>query len=183
MSSINRYKYFPLRSNRSTRVLILHPAINRNLPLKCELAEVSLDNNPVYDALSYCWDSQVPDCPVVCEKRRLLVTKNCAQAMRLLRRTLQKVTLWIDSICIDQSSDEERSYQVKMMGDIYFRARNVIIWTGLIDETLSACLRAVCGTATSSSVRPNREWISELREFFDRPYFHRMWTIQEMAMA
>ena len=38
--------------------------------------------------------------------------------------------LWIDSICIDQDSLEERSHQVQQMGDIYIKAKELYIWLG-----------------------------------------------------
>ncbi|KAF2844336.1 hypothetical protein T440DRAFT_473471 [Plenodomus tracheiphilus IPT5] len=38
--------------------------------------------------------------------------------------------LWIDAICIDQTNDDERASQVKMMGKIYTRAAAVTIWLG-----------------------------------------------------
>jgi hypothetical protein len=36
----------------------------------------------------------------------------------------------LDSVCIDQSSDMERTTQVKKMGDIYSLAVNVLVWMG-----------------------------------------------------
>ena len=38
--------------------------------------------------------------------------------------------LWIDYLCIDQSDVEERSLQVRIMGDVFSRAARVIIWLG-----------------------------------------------------
>ncbi|KAF2720673.1 HET-domain-containing protein, partial [Polychaeton citri CBS 116435] len=35
---------------------------------------------------------------------------------------------WIDALCIDQSSGDERSYQVSLMPEIYGRACKVMIW-------------------------------------------------------
>jgi hypothetical protein len=36
-------------------------------------------------------------------------------------------------ICIDQTSDEERSHQVALMSDIYKAATQVIVWLGESD--------------------------------------------------
>ncbi len=36
--------------------------------------------------------------------------------------------LWIDAICIDQSSIQERNHQVTMMGSIYSQAACVYSW-------------------------------------------------------
>jgi hypothetical protein len=36
--------------------------------------------------------------------------------------------LWVDSICINQYSEEERNKQVKLMADVYTTAEQVIVW-------------------------------------------------------
>lgn len=41
---------------------------------------------------------------------------------------------WIDAICINQNSIPERSAQVKIMGDIYAKARTVLVWLGPEDS-------------------------------------------------
>ena len=38
--------------------------------------------------------------------------------------------MWIDAICINQSSVAERGFQVKLMRDIYQQADGVVIWLG-----------------------------------------------------
>jgi hypothetical protein len=60
----------------------------------------------------------------------LLVTPNCASALKQLRPETKSRTLWIDSICIDQFNIEERNAQVKLMGEIYRGANMVLIWLG-----------------------------------------------------
>ena len=40
------------------------------------------------------------------------------------------IWLWVDQICIDQSSNKERNHQVAMMGDIYRRATETYMWLG-----------------------------------------------------
>jgi hypothetical protein len=57
-----------------------------------------------------------------------------------MRRRWRTRRLWIDSICIDQTSMEEKNHQVALMGDIYKMAEKVDIWLGAgdvdIDDTL-----------------------------------------------
>lgn len=36
----------------------------------------------------------------------------------------------MDSICINQADDGEKAQQVPMMGDIYQKARRVVVWLG-----------------------------------------------------
>ena len=58
------------------------------------------------------------------------MTANRTAAMRRLRNKKKRRVLWIDAICIDQSSMDERNQQVELMGDVYSKARRVILWLG-----------------------------------------------------
>jgi hypothetical protein len=48
-------------------------------------------------------------------------------------------SLWVDALCINQNDDEEREYQVSLVGKIYFSAKMVCVWLGLRVE---ACIQA-----------------------------------------
>jgi hypothetical protein len=88
----------------------------------------------MYAALSYSWDAEAPSQPLECRTGAALglldVTPNCAAALHQLRHPTDEITLWIDSICIDQSSVSERNEQVAFMTDIYRDANKVIVWLG-----------------------------------------------------
>ncbi|KAK2037930.1 heterokaryon incompatibility protein [Colletotrichum somersetense] len=49
------------------------------------------------------------------------------------------LNLWVDAMCIDQNSSQEKSHQVQMMGRIYEVARNVIIWLGKAEPNENVC--------------------------------------------
>ena len=119
----------PLQSTDSIRVLYLLPgALDDNIYE--ELTEVSLSQSPLYEALSYVWGSPIPADPISCHGKELLVTPNCIAAMRRLCDEKKRRVLWIDAVCIDQSSMDERNHQVRLMGDIYSNSKRVIIWLG-----------------------------------------------------
>ncbi len=40
------------------------------------------------------------------------------------------MTLWVDTICIDQASNSERSHQIQLLAGIYNDATSVIAWLG-----------------------------------------------------
>ncbi|KAF2181324.1 hypothetical protein K469DRAFT_539206, partial [Zopfia rhizophila CBS 207.26] len=50
----------------------------------------------------------------------------------LLRlRSADKVrVLWADGICIDQENYDQKANQVKLMGLVYWQARQVNVWLG-----------------------------------------------------
>lgn len=127
----NSYKHKPFCDRKSIRLLSLQPG--RSNEIRITLQEVPLRDLPRYEALSYAWEGQAPSYPVSCHGAQLLVTKNCQAALRSLRLKRHERLLWIDSICIDQTSAKERENQVQLMEDVYSKAANVIIWLG--DET------------------------------------------------
>lgn len=141
MSTKPRYSYASLSSLRHTRLVVLHSSKIDNYPINCELVEVNIDDEPIYEALSYTWNNEVPSKPLEIISadgsgiKSLLITTNCARALRLFRKRIgkrgsAKIGLWVDAISINQSSNEERSAQVSMMAEIYQKARNVVVWLG-----------------------------------------------------
>ena len=144
-SSAPLYTYQSLgRGTKTIRVIKLFPAKTLESELLCNLLEVKLDseNNRSYEAISYAWGGQNPkdDQYITCMDggkgpHRILITKNSATALRYLRKSDEDRILWMDSICIDQSSTMDRNHQVQLMGDIYTFAERVLIWLGE-DESL-----------------------------------------------
>jgi Heterokaryon incompatibility protein (HET) len=133
------YKHAPLPATRTIRILVLYPSLIFNSPIQgtLELLNINTSNKGPYEALSYVWGSPNGDQPIVCDGDTLLVTPNCLSALRHLRRRWQTRTLWIDSICIDQTSIEEKNQQVALMGDVYKLAEKVVIWLGSGDVDIS----------------------------------------------
>lgn len=130
MSNLEVYQYTRLPTGKYTRVIRLLPSLRFKSPIRIIMDVVSLEPLPEYEALSYAWEGQTPDQPIDCGGRRLLVTQTCLNALRRLRRKLHPRTLWIDGICIDQKTTEEKNHQVALMGPIYSSAQRVVIWLG-----------------------------------------------------
>jgi len=194
-----QYQHTCLRSLRSIRVIHLRPSSAKESPLICDLKEVSLDDLPQYHALSYSWDSQVASCPIHCGPGILQITPNCVAALRQLRHQSDDQVLWIDSICIDQSSIEERGRQVGLMGEIYKLAQRVVVWLGEGDDTSTKAMQSLMdvgniGSDTDLERRQRSMAIvfgldiknqseDPVGPLFTRSWFSRMWTIQEVTLA
>lgn len=71
---------------------------------------------------------------ITVNKFPLMTTKHLATALRCLRDRGECKYFWVDALCIDQSSWEDRSSQVCMMAEIYAQAQQVIAWLGLGNE-------------------------------------------------
>lgn len=133
------------------RLLKLYPALDPASNIECKLLMVALTSSGAfstskfkYAALSYAWkedDNEVQDTNVVFfrsgSKQRLedrwvkiKVPRNLFLALRRLRRSEDEQLLWVDSICINQKDDNERTQQVALMSNIYSLADKVLIWLG-----------------------------------------------------
>lgn len=190
------YVHSPLGEPRSIRVIHLEEADKETAPLQCTLVEVSLDSQPVYKALSYSWDAQIPSYPIECDGDTLNITANCVSALQEIRKNTTRPVLWIDSICIDQTSNEERDKQVAMMADIYKQASEVIVWLGEEDETSRKALQCIEDIALMTfeeerraralrvvmSIDIKKESDDPIGPLFERSWFSRMWTIQEATL-
>jgi len=128
------YLHQPLSTQRCLRLLRLRPAQGFATPLRCTLEEVKLDAKPSFEALSYVWGDPEPKQLITIESgagdKILYVTPNCAGALRRLRYRFQWRALWVDAICIDQTSLQDKAIQVPLMSEIYKTASEVLIWLG-----------------------------------------------------
>jgi tetratricopeptide (TPR) repeat protein len=137
------FKYQPLKSTRSTRVINLYPSRYKSATLVCELSEVELDDNnpPSYGAISYACESQTPNKRIFCHGKKFLVTENVEGILRQFRQPEKMSYLWIDAISISQTSTEERDQQILIMEDIYRLADVVAVWLGPSKELTAAAFK------------------------------------------
>jgi hypothetical protein len=127
--SIAPYEYHRLQCSTSIRVLELLPD-KQGAPLRCHMRDVSLDDVPDYEAVSYVWGPPDFVKQILCDDEIIPITRSCSYALHHLRLQKRSRRLWIDACCIDQNSDHERNHQVGMMGDIYSNARRTLVWLG-----------------------------------------------------
>jgi hypothetical protein len=99
---------------------------------------------------------------------------------------------WIDAICIDQSSNPERSHQVAMMRQIYAHAALVVVWLGSVADSSDLAVEYIVNGAQgillpsapgNDDIQIKKNLISAVRKLLERPYCSRMWTIQELMVA
>jgi Heterokaryon incompatibility protein (HET) len=135
------YNDLPLLPTEQTiRLMNLRPASDRDAPLIAELFIVSLDTNPQYACLSYCWGPPTIMCPVTCNNVMLPIRENLALALGSIR-SMSSLPLWVDQICINQDDISERSAQVSCMKRIYIQASKTFVYIGEPDSdaTEDAC--------------------------------------------
>lgn len=102
--------YTPLSvQRREIRVALLLPG-RWSDGISCELSIVSLDENPVYEALSYVWGDPQDTVPIELNGHVFQATTNLRSALRRLRSASRTRTIWIDAICINQKDVKERTH-------------------------------------------------------------------------
>ncbi|EYB28739.1 hypothetical protein SNK04_005230 [Fusarium graminearum] len=192
---IQQVEYPKLTQPSHIRILELLPA-PREKALEGRLLVVDVDKPPAYEALSYTWADASNDSSL-CQRifighgnRALPITSSCHQGLRHLRKELESVFIWVDSVCINQSDLEERSYQVAMMDDVFSRANVVHAYVGEDEYGNSRKgTKAVplLQSITEPTRPPGREFKNHapaiLDPFFQRPFFSRLWVVQEVLLA
>jgi hypothetical protein len=125
--------------------------------VRFQLIEVSLKTAPRYWALSYAWGNESATQLVYCNNKQLRITPNCAAALRQLASepASRKHHLWVDAICIDQSSVQEKNHQVLLMSDIYSLAAHVIVWLGAGDSASANNITTLNTLATLARISPS----------------------------
>jgi hypothetical protein len=135
-------QYCPLDTPTSLRLLKLLPG-KYNDDLVGVLEHADLTQLPNYEAVSYVWGAAENPVKFSCNGIKMDITENLAAGLRRLRHIPTVRCLWVDSICIDQKNDKEKSHQVRQMAEIYRSARKVLIWLGEDDtfDEVSTCIQ------------------------------------------
>ena len=178
----------------------------------CELFDAYLgeeEGGIPYESLSYTWGSDKKTHKVFVDGKPLFITENLNTALHYLRKSDEDRIMWIDAICIDQSNVHERGHQVLHMRHIYTQAQSVIFWLGTAtpetdtamdlmkylqkkmfettDDWLSVadiyytCWRKM--NMGTDGILPTHIYQSAFQKLLDRPWFDRIWILQEAASA
>lgn len=157
-------------------------------------------HKPEYDALSYTWGTSDVSSNIRLNGHLFSVTPNLLAALEQLlidqckEGTGKRQLYWIDAICINQGDDLERSRHVMRMREIYSNAQKVHMWIGKSSPLSSTAFdtlkrfAATDGTQDgSATLRAILETVKErrdaIRDLLERPYFVRVWIIQEVVVA
>ena len=159
--------------------------------LRGKLRNASLEDGPLFEALSYTWGLPATGNRVIRidDQHDFPITENLFAALRRLRWRFTRRSIWIDAVCINQDDVVERGSQVSIMGDIYSAASRVLIWLGDLGSTaLGDIFRMRRPHFNSASHRNARGRLFALAidEAIggSQPKWHdRAWTVQEFCMA
>ena len=198
--------YSPMRDAR-TQIRLLHflplPAGDQ---IALVISSYDLHSTPPFVALSYPWGEREGRQRITINGYNMPVQPNCANALRHLRQAQISDYYWIDAISIDQSNAEEKGHQVQMMADIFSRAKVVAMSYGQDTPASEAFMKIFenldsrwgsaknphwdlwdhtgdDGVALENRGVPTHEEYMGILDFASRPYWRRMWIVQELARA
>ncbi|KAJ0419199.1 heterokaryon incompatibility protein-domain-containing protein [Aspergillus carlsbadensis] len=171
----------------SIRVVHIQPgSYADNIVCRLEQAQC-LGDSPSYDALSYVWGTFGTEECIDLGGEKFRVTPNLGQALRGLRDNEKAVTLWIDALCITQTDNAEKAEQIRLMGDIYKRARRVVAFLGGHEDGSWELFRILKleKSGRRSEMDPFRLHDIQLAErlLLRRRYWQRAWVVQELVLA
>ncbi|KIW08297.1 uncharacterized protein PV09_01215 [Verruconis gallopava] len=132
---------------------------------------------PEYTAISYTWGPSAPSLRLRINGHIFEVGMHCWYALWQVRHYygVSSPAIWIDSICINQGDDREKTLQVALMGKIYSNASCVAACIGSSDVL----------SRLESSLKKDVQSKSDvvLQELDSLTYFSRLWITQELVLA
>lgn len=183
---------------------ILDDNYSKAIQVACRLTTWPANSVPPYHAISYTWGEAESNTAILINDKPFSVRTNCEFVLKQARRHGQSRYYWVDAVCINQKNLEEKSKQVLMMGSIYKEARHVLACVGdHADDSLFFCqtLRRFLPVGEKKKWLFRREGKLSLRfrlghrssttrrlllaaaRFAMRPYFTRLWILQELHNA
>jgi hypothetical protein len=201
--------YRPIEASSEIRLLVFEdfegPLSNE---AKWKLIEgISPDAAEDFAAVSYVWGDPNKTSTFTIDGKSLEVPVNLGEFLQELPRHIRRKEpslpkrFWIDSICIDQDNDEEKPHQIRLLRTIYRDATCVLSWLGPAEESsielserkisVDPALDYLSIEETSyrkSKIQhyPHRSLkalVESLEALLNRPYWHRIWIVQEVLLA
>jgi hypothetical protein len=173
-------------ASSSIRLLELLPSESGSGPISCILWVARTSDLPAYTAVSYLWGDPRRTDIILVNDRPFAVRQNIWNLLDHIRREGYQGSLWIDTICIDQTSNSERSCQVALMGDIYSKATGVLSWLGLGNKEIAQAMLQLPEMAIRDKWTPdywNEEFMKGMEGLLSRTYWTRVWIFQEFVLA
>jgi len=195
---VEQYEYLPLASEDEIRLLKFLPGREQD-ELQCDIIHFRLScarqpkllkriyRKSTFEALSYCWGDTGARDHVRCglKGRVVSATPNCVAALRRLRLKARYRLLWVDALCINQKDIVERNQQLRLMSRIYNAADVVLIYLGETTEDSDYTIDLIESHSRKPETFhcPTDDEKCALTNFFSRPWFFRVWVLQEVAWS
>lgn len=171
-----------------------------------EILEFKMSSAPAFEAVSYVWGKPVKTDDLLVGDHTIAITSSISSGLPYILASSTTGFLWIDQICINQDDVNERNAQVRVMGNIYERAEQVLAWLGKMNDRkaipLAEFLREMdktldkyYGLAKRSSdafdpyediielLKGNPTYLEGFVALFRSSWFNRLWIVQEAVFC
>ena len=199
----NFFKYSRLPENHIRLLRI----ISIGNPSCCELYTAPLNDDLRFRAISYAWGSDKLTHRIKCNDMIMNVTESVADMFSspAISALCVDMPIWVDAACINQRDDDEKAQQVQMMGSLYSRAKEVIVWLGAASDDSDSATKQLHAWSTNETfltaeslikltrntqdffeagLKPQHDPIyNALGALFCRSWFTRLWVFQEKVLA
>jgi hypothetical protein len=140
----------------------------------CTISTFEVSTARPYVALSYTWGDPAKVKSISLNGKTFSVRENLYDFLATYRKTGKApgAFLWIDQLCIDQSSTKERNHQVAMMASIYRKSYFVVAWLDRSSQEAARKLKKSWGPGAAHTMR-----------LLQNRYFGRLWVVQEQLLA
>ncbi|KAI0869992.1 hypothetical protein GGS24DRAFT_129333 [Hypoxylon argillaceum] len=205
MAHDGSFKYQHLKP-REIRILDLSPG-EHDEPLKGVIRHTPIADVGTFCAISYVWGEYLSDTSPYClSTPQGIVPLNFSlySALRAIRKD-SIISIWADSICINQKDSREKALQISMLGKIFQAAEHVTAWLGHAYNGSEDAIRALSqirpksrnfsleGDTTSSTTEifeglmcrvpdPGDVTWKHINSLLRRPWFARVWITQELVL-
>lgn len=202
------YEYVPLDAIADEiRVVVVKGALETGQKYEAGLAHLAIRSEVPYTGVSWNWgpfDQQQVE--IIVNGQKTQIWENLANLLSDIQMPDAQQSLWIDALCINQKDTSERNRQLKRMAEIYYNAAGVLCYIGRPDQYSDIALDFVpvlqqpmmkrdengewyapgqVSNATSKQHDPNSfvKGCAVLYKLLTRPYFRRIWVVQEVAVS
>jgi hypothetical protein len=204
------YQYEAIDPKAEFRLLLLKAGTDSDA-LRADIRTASFGDAVKYIAVSYAWGPDIKTKQLITPKGSLPITVTLASALNCFRSRSEDVLLWADAVCINQSDNGEKNHQVRRIRDIYAGADLVRVHLGVagdnselvpsLIETLAIVdigvrydidqnfptvpqLRTAVIADDEGLLPPLKDppW-EAIRAILRRPWFRRVWVVQEFTVA
>src|ERR1700761_8780893 len=121
------FRHLPLNAGE---IRLLEPLPRASGPMSFNVVHVPLLSGPKYAALSYTWGPPGNSHSILLDGKPFPIRRNLNDALEQIQSSKRVDRVWIDAICINQLSGDEKTAQIRLMRQIYEQADKVIVWLG-----------------------------------------------------
>jgi hypothetical protein len=132
-----------------------------------------------FTAASYEWGAPDSTRPFTIHGQETTLRRNLFDFLEMLsgfaNNSTEPLLYWIDSICINQDNQKEKTNQIELLRDIYSSASSVLSWLGPMANGSNLAMKYLRGVNIGAE--------NSVNALLNRKYWTRLWMVQEVVLG